>query len=1061
MEVYSFDQRCQNRLVSSFDFATIFNDSTIEISIVNRLTDRFEVASHYRHPHKLIVVLQTANSNNLICIVDLRLNIIIHTIEFPFNISSIEVITAGPNDRLIENVPLVNEICCMSGCLAVGCEGGTVFLMDMILDSYSPDPLVPKKISILTYNNSHIEIKTKRRTAIFHNQVICIAMNIDARNKGKFIYRIDNQTSRTFLANQVYISSLHFIPQLSVLAVGYNFGGFHLFNLNQFLLDYSYPLTDKDDNAPVIEFAFQVPENDPKNFSYLWLVKGVSCRMPNVTDETTINAKSNAYLFLLCYQNKKVIDNYGILYDTFKCCSLKFELPLSNCSDERQSTYTSYLLDIFTIHQLLPSRLLPNVALIEDEEASKICQIDYNYLFLAWKIYGHNRSNCFYFCIFDLNQWYKSQMPKFYCTDSNGLSPFLSFYSLNAASKSLNMNSIEAIYFPNVSMTKFHSNLFYAEIHSYPSSMSFTITIASSSKLCSVQFLGIQKKIIASMNSSNSLQIQKNLNEIITNSNRCGLISSLESLRATTLENEIVRSNLFQLMNIALENNLNSLLMKFLDEDSVYFGSDLNMVVEWIWTKVEYIKNSIDHLVKPLFDLSGCNVSQQDISKLVCYESHLGTLLFLLNKIFKRSVDATNLSFDKLKFRIEVVELIQTYLKFILLFENFGLLPDQDASDPNHNSIYSYEKLKKFYEKRREDFVAICPDYLKDDDILLIDILVEYIRPQLSALLQSSEQFEAFKTLKHLYPPPNLSSLLQMFLLDTVPLIYKESILLYFIYDLSDCLTEHPLIEQKILLFVSSLNIQQGVRNFVEGFWFLDHQNYDLALKLFTHPLVTTSLSDFKIDIQLFNKLIQRVLECFLFENQFKMGMMFIKNCNHVLLDQEPNENLYMQILLLNGNLTNAFEFQRERCSDKNPGHLFYKLLFISEKIDRLIQICQLPLNEFEEKIFLDFCISSKNCSSIMTLVLYYVLNNKLIEAIKIVENFHEEFRMNESNQNVIELIEAYINVLPSSTMSFIKKLNTDSINKRLKATDSSISSNRSHLSNLQHQRFECYLCIF
>lgn len=1014
MEIFSFEQNCNNRLVASFEFDNIFNDPNIIITNVKRLVDRFEIGSQFRHPHKLIVILST-DSKNYICIVDIRLNTVINTIEFPFNLTCIEVILSGPKTN-VENMPLIKEICCMNGCLAVGSEGGLVFFIDLILDSFSQEPLIPKKISMITHNNSHIEMKNKRRTAIFHNQVICIPLNIEAKNKGKFNYRADDGSIiACFQINHIFVSALHYIPQLAMICVGYNFGGFHFYNLNTFNLEcYS---NIEDGLLPVISFAYQAPENDPTNYSYVWLVRGVFSKMANL-DQSPINSLSTAYIYSLCYQNKTIIENYGVFYDTFKLCYCKFEFPLISSYYEKTLNLncSSRLLDMFTINQILPYKS------VEDEEA-RVFPIDFNYFLIAWETFEKNRIFNTYFAIFDLNQWYKSQMPKNFCLDKDGFCSFISLYSLNLLSNTFNNNSIQAIYCPSVSLVKFNSNMFYCDIHSYPLSLSFNMTIASNDQLCNIYYYGIQKRVISRINSILNLKdLTDNSQELLTNCLKRGLISNenLQTINETSMEES--KFFTFQLLNIALENNLNSLLINFLKTDeSLCIIMDYQLINEWIWNRVQYIKNSIDFFTNVLFDTSGCNVSHQEISKLVCYETHLSTLSILLNLMFKNVTTITKLNFDELKARIEIVELIRTYLKFILIFENFGLLPNKVGQITKTDPIYSYQDLSDYYCNRRKDLININSSFLKQNAILLIDILVENYLTTIWDIDENNE-------FSGLYPPKNFSSLLEIFLLESIPFIYKQAILLYFIYDLSDCWSNYPCLANKLTAFTTMADFDSGIRNFVNGLWFLDHQNYETALQLFTHPLVTESLNDFKINIDLFNELLHRIMELFVFENEYKKAMILAMSCNHLLLDKEKSENLYIQILLLNGNLTGAFEFQRHRRSETNSYHLLRKIFFVCEKMNSLMKICRMPLDTFEENVFIDYLKSSTTAPK-MILVLYFILNNKLKQAINIVIEFGDDFLNDEENKDILELVNAYMSVLPNLTS---KDIDLHVLNKNL-----------------------------
>lgn len=1017
MEVFSFDNNCNNRLISSFDFGLLFNDPTIAISFVTRLVDRFEVLSNFRHPHKLIVVLSLTNLRSYICIVDIRLNNVINTIDFPFNITHAEVILSGTHEN-IEKWPLIRELICMNGILSVGCDGGLVFFVDLILDSQSQAPLFPKQVSIFTYNTAHIELKNKRRTAIFHNQVICIPLNTDAKNKGKFLYRSnESKVIGTFSYSNVYISSLYFIPQLSLLCVGYNFGGFHLYNLNLFKVEFSCSLNSEF--LPVVSFAFQAPENDPKNYSYLWVVRGVCSRTPNM-DEVAFNSCSTAILYLLCYENKEYIASYGILYNTFVSCVRKFEFFLtSNPFDKnKQLRCKSKLVDLLTIHQIQSNKSV-------DDDLSPI---DYNLLFLAWQASNEHDKSSLYFLIFDLNQWYKSHMPDCFCVDEDGLCAFISIYSLNSLAKIISPEPVQAIYLDNSSISKFTSNLFYNEIHSYPVSLSLNITVASHTKICNLQYCGYQNQLITQLlRTGPSLLL--NPEDMVVKCFQYGLISP-EYFSIVNSMSDDATGKRELIFNVALENNLTSFLINVIKEWStgeyVNLKCDLKHIFNWVWDKVLVIKNSIDTLTKPLFDFSGCSVSQHDIGKLVSFENDMSTLSVLLKQLQTSSITLTKKASEELTARREVVELLRCYLKIVLLFEDFDLLPEQDTKNSyiEDKPCYFYDNLASLYNKRRKSLkVKSDSSKLENSNVLLIDTFIRHIDSEMFHQ-KANDKVVGNKTL---YPPPSIHSLICIFLRENIPIVYKESILLYFLLDLSDYLSEqYPLCTQKIMIFISSLNTNQGVRNFIQGIWMMDHANYDMALQLLTHSSVASSLTDFKTDIDLFNSIMQRIVEMFLFENEFKSALVFAKSCGHFLLDSEQNESLYIQMLLLNDKLTNAFEFQRQRRCDANAYKLLFKLFFVCEKIDALVKVCKMPLDHVEENVFIDYLLKSQHSNSKIILILFFIFNNKFLEAISIVKEYEDELSAgSEQHKKILNLIEAYSCVLPHSLINLANEISS------------------------------------
>lgn len=1032
LEVFSYDYKCKSRLISLFDFGEIFADPSIAISNVIRLTDHFEVASKFRHPYKLIVILSLPDNKSYICIVNVRLNNIINTIDFPFAITSAEIVMNGPPISSVSKWPLVPELACMNGILAVGCDGGLVFFIDLMLDSYSPIPLIPKQISIVT-SNANIDLESKRRTANFHNQVVCVPLNTDAKSKGKFNYRTnDGNILASYATNFVYVSSIHFIPQLAIICIGYNFGCFHLYNLNSFKLECSCGLDP--DLLPIVSFAFQAPENDPKNYSYLWVVRGFNNRTPNL-EETKHQSCSIAFMYMLVHKNKEYIHHYGTLYTNFSLCFCKFEIPLaSNPYDKNSHQYSSSkLLDMFTIQQISSLKLT-------DEDSSPI---DFNILLIGWQSQTNTTKKINnYFMLFDLNQWYKAETPKGFYVEE-GICPFISIYSLDPISKLFASDSIQAIYLQNSSLVKYSSNQFYLDIHSYPASLSFNVLIASKTKLCSAHYSGFQKQLL-----SQFTKIGPNLllepEDFVGKCLQYGLVPPDNYQIVHGLSNEI-KPKRELLLNVALENGQLNFLVKTVQEWSTgelaNLGCDSKQLLNWTWNKLISVKNSIDTLTKPLFDFSGIEMTPSQKVRLFSHEADLASLSILLKQLRVNSVMLTEIGFNQLVARSEIVELIRKYLKIILHFMEYGLLPESETTDESFSS-YSYLNLSNFYEKRRAEFISINPSMFKSNDVLIIDIIIRHLDPELLKLWRG----DGSNSESGMYPPPNLHSLIRIFLIETIPYVYKEAILLYFLLDFCECLSEqHIYMAQKISVFIASLNMSEGIRNFVQGLWSLDHRHYGTALQLLTHPVVTSSMTEFKLEIVMFNNIMQRIVELFLFENQFKSALIFTQSCGHFLIDTEQNESLYIQMLLLNGNVTEALTFQRQRRSESNSNQILMKLFFICEKTNNLIHVCRHSLDSFEESVFVDYLHFSSHENSKQILILYFVLNNKLLEAINVTKEFINQFDMSlDKNRRIVDLMEAYSSKIPNSLINLADEIANIISNYDPSLTHQTISSGKS-----------------
>ena len=81
--------------------------------------------------------------------------------------------------------------------------------------------------------------------------------------------------------DDVCVSALALLPHTGLLAVGFHFSCFQLWRLKVPVLEYSSRFEHEDVPTPITHFAYQEPENDPRNFCYVWVARG-----PMPSDET-------------------------------------------------------------------------------------------------------------------------------------------------------------------------------------------------------------------------------------------------------------------------------------------------------------------------------------------------------------------------------------------------------------------------------------------------------------------------------------------------------------------------------------------------------------------------------------------------------------------------------------------------------------------------------------------------------------------------------------------------------------------------------------------------------
>ena len=1018
------------RLLGSFNFCSIFNDSTITITNVCQLVDRYGLPQSEKYYYWLVVILNGNSNGSILCVIDTRLSAVIKSIECPFRITCAEVISTFSFEGR-QNWPLTSELLSMNGILAVGNEGGVVFLIDLCLDEQSTD-LTPKSLSFLVYQSLNLDINVKKRTAAINNQVLCLPLNSDSKNKTRFFYRANNgKNLATFLSSEVEITSLYFIPQTTMLCIGFNFAGFQLYNLKTFTLECSCSL-DFDDYLPaVISFAFQEPENDPRNYCYLWLIRG------SEIEDVNSDSKTYAYMYSMCFERKEWIQDYGYLYMEFQSCTCKFEYPFSIRPFIPDMTSHSRLIDFYTIEQGNPSM----VKSTEEDNAN----YDSSLCLFAWEAWDDKSSSSIFFAIFDINQWYQAQMPidMSYYNDDNALCPFFGIYSLTEVAGLFGSDAILRINLDVKTITKFKSRYFHHDIHYFPSSLSFEITVVSETQLCKAFYLGLPRRILSDMLSTgpNVFIDPKNF---FNQSIKYGLLQ-FDSILPLEISDQRK-----MLLTVILENEMIPLLVETIkvwssgEFDKI--GCNCKFILDWIWERVSIIKKSIDESTACLFDNSKELLDNLTLSQLYSFECDLKSLQLLLDQLKVNGTPTTNQGLKELDLRINIIQMIQVYLRILLWFYNINLLPEHEEHEVNSENqmVYPTSFLTKMYEEKRSKFINNKLN-LPSTEFLLIDGLLENIynkNPKISELWMKPDG-------DFLYPPPNLHSLVVIYLLESVSFEEKHALVLYALLDISSYISDRlPDIVESLKLFPSVFSFESGFTNMIQGMWALDNGLYDFAVKMLLDPSVKAIQND--QTYHLFHNLHQRVVLSLTNQEQHKKALFYIENSKSFPIHSKLNENLYIFLLLKNQQILKAFNYQRLCRTESNAKDMLINLFNACEQMNLLKEIFKLSLDPIEEDVLTDYLLhKSKAPNAKQLLLLYFVLNNNIVGAANLLNEYNNEFSeiqnddVYEKTLKLKSLINSYVTALPQSLTKLsqeIFKINeSKTMTKTIKVPKSSV----------------------
>lgn len=250
------------------------------------------------------------------------------------------------------------------------------------------------------------------------------------------------------------ISSILSMPQMQMIVVGLDSGLLVLFNLCDLnALHLAYP---PEDDSPLLKLTFLEPADDPRPCVYIWAFHKNERNFPfAVMHSVSFNSKA--------YQDGENI------YETFQWCRPDLTIPIH----ERDS---------------MPIACQSVTKIVSDEEDEQ-----YSLCLLAWT----NKMSSFVL-VFDLNQWYKEQMPR--VCDWRDYPSYLAPFPIEIGDACLD------IWLNPKSVSTFNS-IQRPEEHFYPTSLSFDLTELNTTIIHKLHWGGLQNNAIKKLSNTGAIAI--------------------------------------------------------------------------------------------------------------------------------------------------------------------------------------------------------------------------------------------------------------------------------------------------------------------------------------------------------------------------------------------------------------------------------------------------------------------------------------------------------------------------------------------------------------------------
>ncbi|CAH0556685.1 unnamed protein product [Brassicogethes aeneus] len=996
--------------VGAWTFGYILKDSGTKVVCVDEIKK-----PHGRLP-LLAVGLDCELSGGLICIFDVYGSKVIRAIQIKDKISSLHVVDAGFDDLNLRG-PLRN----FDGILAVGTKHGKVLLIDICrqiceealqkIDSLVVrDELCPCQLFFFTPNDVS-RIEYFKEVSVREGHHLAIHLNVVTDSKTEhFTLRGQEGDDRIHVnKDEVATSAVFYCPQLTSLLVGYNFGAFQLWNLSDLLLVYTSPVCEE--HMPITQFCVQEPDNDPRAFCYVWAVySNIGLYQSGLPF---------AVMYSFCYENKDYQEGYGYLYQDFQNCGVRFQVELGSVDENNLKLKGGYCLGLQSIQQ----KMVANHSSLDNlEDSLALCTI-------CWTVWFSNKETQTNFLVFDLNQWYKEQMPSV-----PKLSACATYMTRTNLSHVLKLSIYKGGSVMSSRMNKKSLREFVGtqrlEEHFYPTSLSYDVLCLREVDVAHINAQGLQKTLLCQIENAGPIGLLRPA-DIYQQIVMLGLSPlfvdvPMNTPISTDLQREVV-------LNVALEQQLVGWLCSCAKEwangSFAHAGCSLDGLVHWAFQRAVLLKNQCDKYCVPLFDYSQARLDSNTCKLLNNCTRQIDNLCTFYSFLISRlSCYISNQELVSDQYRS--LQMVSVYFEVLQWLVNVGLLPECPPSSypkPDQNerisAPYPVEQLTNYYNEKRALLQNLSDgSFANPDNLLFIDNLIEH-----RCGAERLQKFWQGDGGSGLYPPPSLQSLLRTYLIEGPDISYKHSLVIYVFLDLAMALEQErydPVITH-LIKFPAVFKVSPSLIKITQAFWQLDHGDYTTAMEQLLDPFV---LGD---DLQNWHHAC--ALNTLLLQNQHHYALLYMQVRKPPILN-EKDVVTAISLFIANNMLDEAFYFQKQyqnNNDDKLLAHLFNEC----NKNETLKSLLYRFLDTKEEKAFFKYLQTIRDPSTDDLQVFYFLLRSRFIEAFDIHQNSK---RMKPETQGLVgqrnstrtdNLVRFFKNLLPNVNKNLLDVIRNERTN--------------------------------
>ncbi|XP_044275190.1 protein ELYS isoform X2 [Varanus komodoensis] len=899
---------------------------------------------------------------SVLCLYDLGISRVVKAVVLPGRVSAIEpIINHGGASLTTQH--LHQSLRWLFGVAAVVTDIGHVLLIDLCLDdlSCSQNEIEASDLEVIT--GTPPEIPQIREAITRKGRHLC--------------FQLLNPSGTA-------VTTLSYIHRSNQLVVGFSDGYLSLWNMKTLKKEYHSQL--EGGRIPVYAVTFQEPENDPRNCCYLWAIQS--------TQESEGDIVS-FHLLQLAFSDRRRLASGQIMYEGLEYCEERYSLDLTGgVFSLRGQTSNTKLIGCQTVEKFRSH-------VDREDGINEVISPDTSVSVFSWQVntYGQGKPST-YLGIFDINRWYHAQMPdSLRPGEFLHNCPYFALWSLDAV---VSITSPHRILDVLVHERSFNRGVppSYPPPEQFfnPSTYNFDATCLLNSGVIHLTCTGFQKDTLHFLKKSGCC-----LNEAIPDGyNRClvaGLLSprfidAQPSSLSQEEQFEAVLSAAIQTSSLGL---LTSCIKQWTSEEQPDSAPNLHFVLDWTWNKVVKTKEEFVRLCAPLFDGSSNFTDPQTLQSLQHCELLLSNLSTVLNCFVMEAQELTEKGITDLTNKQLVTSLLSQYVQVVIWFCRSSLLPESSDEDMElSRPFYNYQQIQRFYASCRQKLEHLSRGKW-NPDCLMIDGMISQLGDPVVKLWQRDDGGTGK------YPPPTLHALLDLYLLENIDELYKHATTIYLLLDIMHSCPNRN--DTSVDSFPTVFAVPLGLVNLIQGFWCLDHNDFENSLTYLFHP------ATIKLHWQH-----MRIIQALMCQGEHRRALRYIQTMKPSMMSSSEVA-LHLTVLLFNSCMVEAWSVLRQHSTRLNVEEMLKHVYEICQELGLMEDLLKLPFTETEQECLEKFLHTSTGVNNHEFLLVHHLQRANYIPALQLNQslktNLMNDPRWRERSVARNSILDQYGKVLP------------------------------------------------